>query len=104
MKIKNGVILGAVLGLATTRLALADPTALELIKNGDNYVGEPCRDRVLEVYSEKSIASLEPNVWHVVYYDPSVFSRSVDVKFGAGQEMDVSHPMRAFMLPARASS
>jgi hypothetical protein len=101
MKIKNGVILGAVLGLATTRLALADPTALELIKNGDNYVGEPCRDRVLEVYSEKSIASLEPNVWHVVYYDPSVFSRSVDVKFGAGQEMDVSHPMRPFMLPAR---
>jgi hypothetical protein len=101
MKMKQGLVLAAVLGLATTRVALADPTALSLIKNGDDYVGFPCRDKVLEVYSDKSVASMEPNVWHVIYYDPTVFSRSVEVKFGAGQEMEVSHPMRPFMLPAR---
>jgi hypothetical protein len=104
MKMNYGVVLGAVLGLATTHIVLADagPTALSLIRNGDDYVGNPCRERVLEVYSDKSIASMEPNVWHVVYYDPSVFSKSVEVKFGAGQEMEVSHPMRPFMIPARA--
>jgi hypothetical protein len=106
MKMNYGVVLGAVLGLATTQMVSADtgPTALSLVKNGDNYVGAQCRDKVLEVYSDKSVATMEPNVWHVVYYDPSVFSKSVDVKFGAGQEMDVSHPMRPFMMPARMRS
>lgn len=102
MKMNYGVVLGAVLGLATTHIVLADPTALSLVRSGDDYVGTLCKDRVLEVYSDKSIANMEPNVWHVVYYDPSVFSKWVDVKFGAGQEMDVSHPMRPFMIPARA--
>lgn len=102
MKINYGVVLGAVLGLATTHIVLADPTALSLVKNGDDYVGTLCKDRILEAYSDKSVATMEPNVWHVVYYDPSVFSRSVDVKFGAGQEMEVSHPMRPFMIPAKA--
>jgi hypothetical protein len=101
MKMNYGVVLGAVLGLATTHTVLADPTALSLVKNGDDYVGAPCRDKVLEIYSDKSVASMSPNVWHVVYYDPTVFSRSVDVKFGAGQEMEVSHPMRPFLMPAR---
>jgi hypothetical protein len=106
MKINYGVVLGAVLGLATSHVVLADagPTALSLIKSGDDYVGIPCKDRVLEIYADKSVASMAPNVWHIVYYDPSVFSRSVEVKFGAGQEMEVSHPMRPFMLPARASA
>lgn len=102
MKIKHGMVLGAILGLAATQLAMADPTALQLMKNGDDYVGMPSRDKVLEVYSEKSVAHLEPNVWHIVYYDPSVMTRSVDVKFGAGQEMEVSHPMHPFALPSRA--
>ena len=102
MKIKHGVVLGAILGLAATQIAMAEPTALQLIKNGDDYVGMPSRDKVLEVYSEKSVAHLEPNVWHIVYYDPTVMTRSVDVKFGAGQEMEVSHPMRPFTFPARA--
>lgn len=104
MKIKHGVLLGAILGLAATQIAMADdPNALQLIKNGDEYVGMPSRDKVLEVYSEKSVAHLEPNVWHIVYYDPSVMSGSVEVKFGAGQEMAVSHPIvRPFAFPARA--
>jgi hypothetical protein len=100
MKIKNGVILGAVMALATAQLALADTTALDLVKKGNDYVGMPSRNKVLEIYSEKSVTSLEPNIWHVIYYDPTIISKSVEVKFGAGEEMDVSHPMRPFQWPA----
>ncbi|HSY42744.1 MAG TPA: hypothetical protein VK811_02465, partial [Candidatus Acidoferrum sp.] len=87
MKMKQGLILGAVLGLAAARVALADPTALQLVKSGNDYVAMPSRDKVLRIYSDKSVGTLEPNIWHIVYYDPTVFSRSVEVKFGAGQEM-----------------
>jgi len=100
MKMKYGIALGAVLGLAATRMALAEPTALELVKNGDDYVGVQSKDKILQIYSDKSVASLEPNVWYVVYYDPSVPFHSVQIKFGAGQEMDVSHPFHPFQLPA----
>ena len=95
MKMKYGFVWGAVLGLATTRIALADPTALELVKKkGNNYVGVQSKDKVLEIYSDKSVAKLQPNVWNIVYYDPSVTFKSVDVKFrGAGEEMEVSHSM-----------
>ena len=89
------------LGLGAARIALAGPTALELIKRGDDYVGIQSKDKVVEIYSDKSVASLEPNIWHVVYYDPTVFSRTVQVKFEAGQETAVSHPMRPFQLPAK---
>jgi hypothetical protein len=103
MKIKYGIALGAVLGLAATRMALAQPTALELIKNGDDYVGVQSKDKILQIHSDKSVTSLEPSVWYVVFYDPSVPLRSVQIKFGAGQEMDVSHPFHPFQMPARTS-
>jgi hypothetical protein len=103
MKMKQGIILGAVLGLATSRLALADPTGLDLIKRGDDYVGIQSKDKVIEIYSDKSVASLDPNIWHVVYYDPTVFSKTVEVKFEAGQETGVAHPMHPFQLPAKPS-
>jgi hypothetical protein len=100
MKIKHGIVLGAVLAVATSRIALAEPTALDMIKKGNDYVGMQSRDKVVQIYSDKSVASLEPNIWHVVYYDPSVFSKTTDVKFEAGQETGVAH-MRPFTLPAR---
>jgi hypothetical protein len=103
MKKKYKFVLGAIMGLATTHIALADPTALNLIKEGDNYVGIQSKDKILEIYSDRSVASLQPNVWHVVYYDPdgNVMFKSVEVKFGAGQEMEVSHPVHAFQMPAK---
>ena len=106
MKIQNTIILGAVLGLATARMALAEPTALDLIKKGNDYVGVQSKDKVIQVFSDRSVASLEPNIWHVVYYDPTVGAfdlKSVEVKFEAGQETGVSHPMRPFQLPAKPS-
>jgi hypothetical protein len=102
MKIKQGIILGAVLGLASSSIALAEPTALDLIKRGNDYVGMQSRDKVVQIYSERSVASLEPNIWHVVYFDPTVFTKTVEVKFEAGQQTDVAHPMRPFTLPAKS--
>jgi hypothetical protein len=104
MKIQQGAVLGIALGLAATSVAVADPTALNLVRSGDNYIGVQSRDKILEVYSEKSVASIEPNIWHVLYYDPDVTFKAVDVKFGAGQEMEVTHPMHPvhmFGMPAK---
>jgi hypothetical protein len=101
MKMKQGIILGAVLGLATARMALAEPTALDLIKRGNDYVGIQSKDKVVQIFSDRSVASLDPNIWHVVYYDPAVFSKTVEVKFEAGQQTGVAHPMRPFQLPAK---
>jgi len=101
MKMNYGFVLGAVLAFPTAQMAFAQPTALGLIRQGDNYVGVQSKDKILQIYSDKSVASLEPNIWHVVYYDPDVFFKSTEVKFGAGQEMEVAHPMHPFQLPAK---
>lgn len=100
MKIK--LLVGIILGLATAQLASAQPTALDLVRKGNDYVGIQSKDKIVQIYSDKSATSLDPNIWHVVYFDPSVFTKSTDVKFGAGQEMDVSHPMRPFQMPSKA--
>lgn len=106
MKTQKRVVLGIALGLAGTSIAMADPSALNLVRSGDNYIGIQSRDKILEMYSEKSIATVEPNVWHILYYDPDVTFKAADVKFGAGQEMEVTHPMHPvhmFGMPAKTS-
>jgi hypothetical protein len=72
----------------------ADPTAFELAKMGNQYIGIQSKDKVVQIRSEKSVASLTPNIWYVVYYDPDATLKAVEVKFGAGQKIDVSHPLR----------
>jgi hypothetical protein len=99
MKTKQGMALGAVLGLVTACMASAEPTALDLVNKGDQYVGVQSKDKVIEISSDKSVATLTPNIWHIVYYDPDSTFKTVEVKFGAGQEMEVSHSMR--MFPAK---
>jgi hypothetical protein len=100
MKTKNGIILGAVLGLAAVCVASAEPTAFDLVNKGDQYVGVQSKDKVIQIFSDKSVATLTPNIWHVVYYDPDSTFKTVEVKFGGGEEMEVSHPMR--MFPAKS--
>ena len=81
--------------LASAASALAaDPTAFSLIKEGDKYVGEQSKDKVVQIRSEKSVGTMIPSVWYVVYYDPDATLKAVEVKFGAGQKMDVSRPLR----------
>lgn len=83
------------LAAAVSHAAFADEaTAFDLIKRGDKYVGVQSKDKVVQIRSEKSIGTLTPNIWYIVYYDPDATFKSIQVKFGAGEKMDVSHPWR----------
>jgi len=75
-------------------VSAADATALSLIKQANDYVGKDVRDHVIGLRSEKSIASLQPNIWYVVFYDHDATFKTTEVKFGAGQKLDTRHPMR----------
>jgi len=91
----NAVFITGAIALAATQLAFADnSTAFNLMKTGDQFVGVQSRDKIVEIRSEKSVGTLAPNIWYVVYYDPDATLKSVQVKFGGGQEMEVSHPGR----------
>ena len=40
----------------------AEPTAFELIKDGNRYLGEQSKNKVREVRSDKSVAGLTPSI------------------------------------------
>lgn len=85
----------ATMTFAVARAALAaDPTAFELAKLGNQYVGVESKDKIVQIRSEKSVGTLVPSIWYVVYYDPDATLKAVEVKFGAGRKLDVSHPLR----------
>ena len=89
-----GLVCFSVLGSGLVRGA--DPAAFELIKEGNRYVGEQSKDKVLEIYSDKSIGGLVPSIWYIVYYDPDAKSGRAEVKFGAGRQMGVKRNWRPF--------
>ena len=78
----------------STSAASIDATAFDLAKEGNRYVGEQSKDSVVQIRSEKSIGSLAPDIWYVVYYDPDAPLKAVEVKFGAGRKLDVKRPTR----------
>jgi hypothetical protein len=86
----------ALAGAACLRANAVEPTAFQLIKTGNQFVGEPSQNKVLEIYSDKSLAGLTPSVWHVVYFDPDARGKIVEVKFGAGLKLDVKRPLKLF--------
>lgn len=75
-------------------LQASDATAFDLIKEGNKYVGEQSKDKVVQIRSEKSIGTTVPNVWYVVYRDETATMKTVEVKFGAGKMMTVKRPFR----------
>lgn len=75
-------------------VSAGEPTALQLIKDANEYVGKDVKDKVVQIRSEKSIGSLVPNIWYVVFYDHDATFKTTEVKFGAGQKLDLKHPMR----------
>ena len=77
--------IATVLTSVTLLAADKDPTAFDLIKEGNRYVGEQAKDRVVQLRSERSIGSLNPKVWYVVYHDPTARMKAVEVKFAAGK-------------------
>jgi hypothetical protein len=72
----------------------AELTAFELIKEGNRYVGEQSKDKIVQIRSEKSVGTLTPNIWYVVYYDPTATLKAMEVKFGAGKMLSTKRPMR----------
>lgn len=72
----------------------AEPTAFDLIKEGNQYVGVQSKDKVVQIRSEKSIGTLTPNIWFIVYYDPDATFKAMEVKFGAGKKLKVGRPWR----------
>jgi len=73
-----------------------EPTAFELIKEGNRYVGEDSKDKVVQIRSEKSIGGLSPSIWYVVYYDIDARMKATEVKFGGGKKLDVQRPFRLY--------
>jgi hypothetical protein len=102
MKIKTTLLKGtaifataALCALGQTARAADEPTGLSLIKDANEYVGKDVKDKVIGLRSEKSVASLTPNIWYVVFYDHDATFKTAEVKFEAGKKSDLKHPMRA---------
>jgi hypothetical protein len=93
--------MGAVLAfsLLTRAATAAEATAFSLMKDADRYVGEDAKGKVVQLRSEKSVGTLIPNIWYVVFYDPDARLKATEVKFSAGTKSDVSRPFRVFEYP-----
>ncbi len=74
----------------------ADPSAFELIKEGNRYVGEDAKDKVVQIRSEKSIGGLTPSTWWIVFYDVDARMKATEVRFDGGKKTDVQRPFRLF--------
>jgi hypothetical protein len=91
--IRNGLAVLA-LALLPNVVSAKELSAYDLIKEGNRYVGEQSKDKVVQIRSEKSIGGLTPTVWFVVYYDTTASMKATEVKFGAGRMLDVKRPFR----------
>src|SRR5438445_2469623 len=102
MTVKNSTFQQKIFVLALAALALvqtaraADLTAFDRIKEGNRYLGEEAKDKVVQIRSEKSVGTLTPTIWYVVYYDPDATFKATEVKFGAGKKLSVKRPARVF--------
>jgi hypothetical protein len=72
----------------------AEPTAFDLVKEGNRHLGEEAKGRVVQIRSEKSVGGLTPNIWYVVYYDPDATAKATEIKFAAGTKVSVKRPAR----------
>ena len=74
-------------GLPTTNL-----TAFALVKEGDKFIAPQAKDKITGMHSEKSDARLIPDVWYVYYYDSTTSFKTTEVKFVAGNVVQVKQP------------
>jgi hypothetical protein len=74
----------------------AEPTAFELIKEGNRHVGEDSKDKVVQIRSEKSIGGLMPSTWWIVFFDRDARMKATEVRFDGGKKTDVQRPFRLF--------
>jgi hypothetical protein len=96
MKSLTGIRLAALLlagGLGQIANA-GEPTAFDLVKEGNRHLGEEAKGRVVQIRSEKSVGGLTPNIWYVVYFDPDATAKATEIKFAAGTKVSVKRPAR----------
>lgn len=98
----GGAVLALGFLLGATLHAADEKTAFELIKEGNRHVGEDAKDKVVQIRSEKSLGSLTPNIWYVVFYDPDAATKATEVKFGGGVKLEVKRQFRLFELAGKA--
>jgi sporulation protein YlmC with PRC-barrel domain len=79
---------------ATLKSDDSSPTALSLVKEGNRYVGEQAKDKLVQIRSEKSTSGLQPSVWYVVFYNSTAALKATEVKFVSGKMTDVKRPLR----------
>jgi hypothetical protein len=78
-----------------SRLAVAgEPTAFMLAKEADEYVSKEAKGKIVQIRSEKSVSSMTPNIWYVVFYDTDATFNATEVKFEAGKKSSVKRPLR----------
>ena len=94
MKLKMYLIFVATILTAYLTACAGEKTALDLVKEGNSYVGIQASNKLVQIRSEKSVGSTTPVIWYIVYYDPTAKLKSTEVKFGAGKMMDVTRPFR----------
>lgn len=87
------VVILALFGLNSNLMA-AEKTAFDMVKEGNKHIGEQARDKVVQIRSDKSVGSVTPNVWYVVYRDPFASLKSVEVKFVGDKVASVKRPFR----------
>lgn len=98
----GSLLLGLLAAGSGSADAAEELTAFQLIKEGNRHVGEDAKDKVTQIRSEKSIGSLTPTIWFVVYYDPDATAKATEVKFGAGKKLEVKRPARILELAGRS--
>lgn len=74
-----------------TAVSGAEPTAFELVREGNRYVGEPFKDKVVLIRSEKSVATLMPQTWVVNYRNEFTSLKGLEVKFVGGKMADIDN-------------
>jgi hypothetical protein len=88
---KFATVLAAAIALLPWAAGAADLTALELFKKGDQIVGSEAEGRLIEIRSEKSIASITPSIWYITYYDPNSSGKATEVRFEAGEKTEMKY-------------
>jgi hypothetical protein len=70
------------------------PTALQLVRQGNTHVSERSRNQVVQILSAREPVDLPPQHWRIVYYDPKVRYKSVEVRFENGVLERIYEPNR----------
>jgi hypothetical protein len=90
----RSAVAGVALAWGFAATAGEPATGFAFAKAGNRYVGEQCKDQIVQIRSEKSGPSMAPEIWWVVYYDPTATLKATEVKFVHGRMEGVKRPMR----------